>query len=244
MIEVKKLTKKYGDRTILSDISFRVEEETVFGIMGKNGIGKTTLIESLIKKRKHEGEVVLSENLIRKNGLIDYSNLYYVNDSPHSYDYLTGLEYIYFVLRIKNKPLPAESDILELLQVFGIDSESENKLMITYSFGMRRKIILALGFLIKPDLMVLDEPTIGLDVPSVIALKKMILMSSRNKQTFIISSHEPSVISELCDALMILHESKVAYYNENFKNEQQKLDKLYMNIIGFDIDKKINSILS
>ncbi len=244
MISVKNLTKKYSSKIILSNISFQVEEGSVFGVMGKNGSGKTTLIESILQKNDYEGQILLSQRLIRENKVINYNNLYFVNDSPHSYNYLTGLEYIYFVLQIKNRALPTNDRIFKVLDLFGIEEDQANDLMITYSFGMKRKIILALGFLVKPDLMILDEPTIGLDVPSVITLKKMILSASKQGQTFIISSHEPAVMSELCDALLILHGTKSVYCNMEFKDETRDLNQLYMELICSDLDQKITSALT
>ena len=93
---------------------------------------------------------------------------------PHLYEYLSGHEYVCFVLEIKGKSHPDKKLVSELFDLFDLSSSDQNSLIKNYSFGMRRKVVLIAGFLLNPPLMILDEPTTGLDAASIVILKKLI----------------------------------------------------------------------
>jgi|GEM_PF-5386351 len=228
MIKVNKLNKSYGETTVLEDISFSINKGQVFGVMGRNGAGKTTLIRSILQKVEYSGSIDFESQLMGAKGKLNSELIYFVSDTPHVYEYLTGIEYIQFVLKVKNRDLPPNSRILEILSFFGIEEKDTHRLLKEYSFGMKRKIVLATGFLMKPEFMILDEPTIGLDVPSVIILKKLILASADQKMTFLVTSHDPTLMSELCEALLILDDHKMVYLNKNFADEKENLSELYI----------------
>lgn len=244
MIDVQKLYKKYGNSTILSDINFSIAKGDIFGVMGRNGAGKTTLIKSILNEVKYQGDITLSSEIQKEDGRLDPESVYFVSDTPHTYGYLTGIEYLQFVLKIKNKAIPPKEKIFETLNFFGLSKDDSLRLLKDYSFGMSRKIVLATGFLAKPKLMILDEPTIGLDVPSVITLKKLILKASEQGMTFLVTSHDPSLMSELCSSLLILHDNKAVYNSSDFKSEARNLGDLYIDLIGENVDSAINSILN
>lgn len=243
MIHISGLSNKYGETKILSDISFSISKGEILGVMGKNGAGKTTLIKSILREVDFSGTIDMPSLLINKNNTIDYENIYFVRDTPHIYEYLTGPEYIQFVLRVTNKKLPPDSRIFEVLETFGIEPDHFSQLLKEYSFGMKRKVVLGAGFLMMPKLMILDEPTIGLDVSSVIILKKLIFSAAKKGMTFLVTSHEPTLVSELCHSLLILNNTKMVYYNKDFKTESEPLDQLYMKLIGENLNDKITAIL-
>jgi len=234
MIKIRDLTKVYDQKVALTNISAEIESGSVFGVMGRNGAGKTTLIRCLLGELPFEGNIAYPESFLATSGRLDFRVTHFVGDQPHLYDYLTALEYIQFVLALKEQPVPEPERILDSLEVFGISPRESCQLIKTYSFGMRRKVALVSGFLMKPRLMVLDEPTTGLDVPSVITLKSLIKEQAQQGTTFVISSHEPAVMEELSDALLILNQTQTVYWNPKFSDEVRDLPELYMECIGED----------
>ncbi len=233
MIYVRNLNKSYGKREVLKNISFTLKKRSLCGLMGKNGVGKTTLIKSILKRVKYGGNVALD---------IEDKDIYFISDSPHLYEYLSGHEYVCFVLEIKGKSHPDKKLVSELFDLFDLSSSDQNSLIKNYSFGMRRKVALAAGFLLNPPLMILDEPTAGLDAASIVILKKLIRESSLNGMTFLIASHLMDFIINLCDSLIILNEKKIVYNEQCLENEKRDLSELYLNIIGDNLEKRIQEV--
>ena len=169
MIEVHKLSKTYSnvDSNALKDISFKLAERSIMGVMGKNGAGKTTLIKSLLKHHSYLGEITYSKGLINTKNQINLNEVYFVSDAPHLYDYLTATEYLNFVVSVKKKTKNlTDEKVIKALKLFGITDSDLNKLLKDCSYGTRRKVVLAAGFLVMPKLFISDEPALGLDVPS------------------------------------------------------------------------------
>lgn len=247
MIEVQKLSKTYNvdDTKALSDVSFKIDEKSIMGVMGKNGSGKTSLIKSILKQHTHLGEIKYSKDLLTSKDQINLDEVYFVSDSPHLYDYLTAAEYVKFVLSVKKKnKKTSEEKIIKALRLFGVTVGDLKKLLKDCSFGTRRKVVLAAGFLVMPKLFVLDEPALGLDVPSVIHLKKMISKASERGVTFIVCSHDPALIAEICDALLILHEGKPLFFTQDMRTVKKDLATFYLDLIESDFSKDIEDLFN
>lgn len=240
MIEVKNLTVGYEGPSVLNDVNFNLLEGSIFGVMGKNGSGKTTLIKTILGELPYEGSVTYSTDLLDSKKRISKETVFYVSDSPFIYDYLSGIEFVLFLLNLKGGRYVEKKEILNVFEFFGLSEQDSSKLMKDYSFGMKRKTLLTAGFLLNPKLMILDEPTIGLDVPSVIALKKLIQEYCKRGSSVLVTSHDPSLMSELCDRLIILDNKSAVYYNENFKDEKRDLSTLYLDLVGENLTQKIS----
>ncbi len=243
MVKVENLSVSYPGHKVFEDINFNICKGEVFGVMGKNGSGKTTLINTLLGKIPKEGVIQHDPILLDEKKRISNKEVFFVSDSPFIYDYLTGFEFVEFILMVKAKKNVEQKKVQDYFRFFGITEDDSKKLMKTYSFGMKRKTLLTAGFLMKPNLMILDEPTIGLDVPSVISLKKLISEYSRTEKTVLITSHDPSLMSELCQSLLILDSGKAVYQNNDFKNETKDLATLYLELVGENINQKIAALL-
>jgi ABC-2 type transport system ATP-binding protein len=244
MIRVNNLVKKYIEKTVLDTLSFTIHPGEILGIMGRNGAGKTTLIQCLLNETDYSGEIYINPELLaHKSKRMHPRHVYVMSDTPHIYSYLTGLEQVEFILKIKGAPLPRQETILEVMNIFGLTETDSHTLIKNYSFGMKRKVLLLAGFLLKPKLMILDEPTTGLDAPSVITLKRLIQSLSKQDSSFMISSHDPNLLSELSTNLIVLHNKKIAYHNPKFKTETRDLSQLYIEIIEENIDQSIEKIL-
>jgi ABC-type multidrug transport system ATPase subunit len=211
--------------------------------MGRNGSGKTTLINTLLGKLPKNGKIEYDPLICDSKKRISNKEVFFVSDSPFTYDYLTGMEFVEFILMVKAEKNVERGRVLEFFEFFGLSEEDSRKLMKNYSFGMKRKTLLTAGFLMKPSLMILDEPTIGLDVPSVISLKKLINEYSKSEKTILVTSHDPSLMSELCQSLIVLDSGKAVYQNDNFKEEAKDLATLYLELVGENINQKIATLL-
>lgn len=243
MIKVEALSVSYEKKPVFSDIHFTIRAGEVYGVMGKNGSGKTTLINALLGRLPKSGEIHYDSTLLDEKQQLSNKDVFFVSDSPFIYDYLTGLEFVEFILMVKAQKKTDHRKILEYFEFFGMSKLDSQKLMKTYSFGMKRKTLLAACFLMKPQLIILDEPTIGLDVPSVISLKKLIKEYSKLDKTILITSHDPSLMSELCQSLLILDSGKAVYQNDCFETETKDLATLYLDLVGENINQKIATLL-
>lgn len=224
MIEVSLLTKVVEDRVILDNLSFSVTANEVLAIMGSNGSGKTSLLKAILNETSYLGTIKRSEILGQIERVVRSEHVYFVGDVPQLYNYLSAIEFVQFVLKVKSKNAPAKGAINHMLEEFGIREPDSGRLILEYSFGMRRKVALAAAFLLKPLLMVLDEPTVGLDAQSVSALSDQIKQSSST--TFVIASHEADFVGEVCSSLLILKQGQLAYYSSDFKSQNKDLRQL------------------
>ena len=233
MIHVENLSKSYGNNEVLKDISFHIKKNKVCGLIGKNGSGKTTLIQSILNRVDYHGKIKVDS---------EDREIYFISDTPSLYNYLSGHEYVLFVQEVKGCPKPNENLINELFDLFGFSTLTKNSLIKDYSFGERHKTALIAGFLLNPRLMILDEPTTGLDSTSTIILKKLIQESFLNGMTLIITHHEIEFIKNVCNSLIILHEKKIVYNEQDLNNETRNLNNLYLNIIGNNLERRVQSM--
>ena len=175
MINIKNLTKAFKNKEVLQSINMELEKGRIHAIMGKNGAGKTTLINCLLQEITYQG---LIETQITRDDIA------FLSDTPHYYDYLTGEEFVSLTLKLHNKIPPQRKLILDFFEIFGFSPNEEQMLLKTYSFGMKKKTALIAFILLKPQLLILDEPTNGLDASSIILLKKMIKRTAEQGTLF------------------------------------------------------------
>ncbi|MCD6307929.1 MAG: ABC transporter ATP-binding protein [Candidatus Latescibacteria bacterium] len=211
MIAFENVTKRYGSKAVLSDLSFEVMPGEFYGYLGPNGAGKTTTIKSIIGLVKpDEGRVVIDGIDVSENPLEIRSIVGYVPDNPFLYGKLTAREFFRFVgglYRMERGEI--EKRINWLCDIFDmytwIDQRTEE-----YSFGMRKKVVMSASFLHRPKLIVVDEPTVGLDPPSARLLKDMMTLIQEHGTTVFMSSHDLAVVGELCNRIAILHQGAIA----------------------------------
>jgi len=211
MIAFDNVTKRYGSKAALSGLSFEVMPGEFYGYLGPNGAGKTTTIKSIIGLVKpDEGRVVIDGIDVSENPIGIRSIVGYVPDNPFLYGKLTAREFFRFVgglYRMDREEI--EKRIRWLCDIFDmhawIDQRTEE-----YSFGMRKKVVMSAAFLHRPKLIVVDEPTVGLDPPSARLLKDMMTLIQEHGTTVFMSSHDLAVVEELCNRIAILHKGSIA----------------------------------
>ena len=170
ILEVRKLSKSYGDKKAVENISFEIHKGDIFAFIGPNGAGKSTTIRSVVGSLEFDkGDVVICGHSVKDEPIECKKNLAYIPDTPDIYEHLTGIQYLSFIadaFRISN--IERKNKIREYADRFEMSNALGN-LISSYSHGMKQKISIIAAMIHSPKLMVLDEPFVGLD-PNVVNL--------------------------------------------------------------------------
>lgn len=204
LIEVKNLVKRYGDHVAVNNLSFTVEEGQIYGFLGPNGAGKSTTMNIITGYlASTEGEVLINGHNILEEPEEAKKCIGYLPELPPVYTDMTVLEYLKFVAELKKIPKDQrKKQILEVMNLVKI-TDMQNRLIKNLSKGYRQRVGLAQAVLGYPPIIILDEPTVGLDPKQIIEIRDLI-KSLGKKHTVILSSHILSEVSAVCDYVMII----------------------------------------
>ena len=209
MIEVSDLVKQYGSHTVLDHLSFTVNDGQIYGFLGPNGAGKTTTMNILT------GYIGMTDGSVTVNGhdLLEEPDavrrsIGYLPEQPPLYTDMTPLEYLTFAAELKKLPRAGRSDavdeVMELTQL----TSMRNRLIRNLSKGYRQRVGLAQAILGFPEIIILDEPTVGLDPRQIIEIRSLI-RGLAGRHTVILSSHILSEVQEVCDHILMLHHGRL-----------------------------------
>lgn len=209
MIEVRNLTKKYGDHLAVDNLSFRVEKGQIYGFLGPNGAGKTTTMNIITGYlAPSEGTVTVNGKDIQKEPEEAKKCIGYLPELPPLYVDMTVKEYLKFVAELKKVPVKErEKQIAEVMEMTYI-TDMQGRLIKNLSKGYRQRVGLAQAILGYPEVIILDEPTVGLDPKQIIEIRDLIRKLGEN-HTVILSSHILSEVSAVCDHIMIIAHGKL-----------------------------------
>ena len=209
MIEVKNLVKRYGDHVAVNNLSFTVEEGQIYGFLGPNGAGKSTTMNIITGYlASTEGEVLINGHNILEEPEEAKKCIGYLPELPPVYTDMTVLEYLKFVAELKKIPKDQrKKQILEVMNLVKI-TDMQNRLIKNLSKGYRQRVGLAQAILGYPEVIILDEPTVGLDPKQIIEIRDLIRKLGEN-HTVILSSHILSEVSAVCDHIMIIAHGKL-----------------------------------
>ncbi len=209
MIEVKNLVKKYGDHLAVDHLSFHVEKGQIYGFLGPNGAGKSTTMNIMTGYiASTEGEVLIDGHNILEEPEAAKKCIGYLPEQPPLYFDMTVEEYLKFVAELKKIPKKEREDQVEdVMRMVGI-TEMKNRLIKNLSKGYKQRVGLGQAILGYPEIIILDEPTVGLDPKQIIEIRELIKKLSEN-HTIILSSHILSEISAVCDYVMIINHGKL-----------------------------------
>ncbi len=208
MVEVKNLTKRYGNMTAVDDISFTVETGEILGFLGPNGAGKSTtmnIITGYISSTK--GTVTIDGHEILDNPKEAKKKIGYLPEIPPLYVDMTVRKYLSFMFDLKKVKLPKKEHIDEVMRLVKISDVSE-RIIKNLSKGYRQRVGFAQALLGNPPVLILDEPTVGLDPQQIIEIRNLI-KSLGKKHTVIFSSHVLSEISATCDRIIVISNGKL-----------------------------------
>jgi ABC-2 type transport system ATP-binding protein len=210
MIEIRNLTKRYGDFTAVDDISLSVSRGEIYGFLGPNGAGKTTTIRILAGLSLPTSGLVSIDGVdLATGGLRAKAITGYVPDRPYLYEKLTGRELLQFVANLYGKEWEeCQTRALELLRYFDIaewiDARIEN-----LSHGMKQKLVIVTALVHDPALLVIDEPMVGLDALAQRQVKLLLRRLADEHKTIFLTTHTMSVAEAVCDRIGILHRGRI-----------------------------------
>lgn len=239
MIELRNLTKKYGDFTALRGLDLQVPRGTLYGLLGPNGAGKTTalrVIAGILKPTA--GAVRLCGYDVLADPERAKSRLGYIPDRPFIYEKLTGAEFLRFVAGLYGQN-GAEIDrrIEELLSVWELTAWRD-ELLEAYSHGMRQKLIISSALIHRPEVIVVDEPLVGLDPKAARLLKDLFRGFVQRGGTILMSTHTLEVAEALCDRIAIIQEGRIRAEGtmDDLRREAQsgdaRLEEIFLKLTG------------
>lgn len=223
ILEIKNISKKLGKKQILNDITFEIKEGEIFGFVGPNGAGKTTLIKTILGLYKQDkGQVTIGGYSLEKDFEKAMSKIGAIIENPEMYDYLSGKNNLKIYASISN--INDESYINKIIKTVKLENRINNKVK-TYSLGMRQRLGLAQALISKPKLLILDEPTNGLDPLGIKELRELLKkISKEDNIAVLISSHILSEIELICDRIAIIDNGSLVEIKD--LNKKQKEEKL------------------
>lgn len=207
ILKVDKLCKKIGKRTILKDVSFEVNEGDILAFIGPNGAGKTTTIKCILGlQRITRGTITINGYDIKHDFVKAIDRVGCIVEAPDVYMYLTGLENLKIQARMyKNVVM---DDILRVVELVGLESRIHDKVS-KYSLGMRQRLGIAIALLHQPNLLVLDEPTNGLDPEGIKDLRVLLKRLAKSGVGILISSHNLSELESFCTQVCIINNGAI-----------------------------------
>ena len=209
MIEVRNLTKKYGDKLAVNNISFKVEKGEILGFLGPNGAGKSTTMNMLTGYiSSTSGEVLIDGTDILEEPKKAKANIGYLPEIPPIYVDMTVDAYLNFMFDLKKCKLPRKAHLKEVCGLCKIQ-DVRNRIIKNLSKGYRQRVGLAQALINNPPVLILDEPTVGLDPNQIIEIRSLIKKLGK-RHTVILSSHILPEIQAVCDRIIIINKGQVA----------------------------------
>ncbi|WP_066175006.1 ABC transporter ATP-binding protein [Bacillus marinisedimentorum] len=208
VVTIKNLTKKIGNKTIIDDISFDIYPGEVFGFLGPNGAGKTTTIRMMVGLMSiTKGQVLIKGKSIRENFEEAIRHVGGIVENPEMYKFLTGYQNLVHYSRMVNGV--GRQRIDEVVSLVGLENRINDKVK-TYSLGMRQRLGLAQALLHKPDILILDEPTNGLDPAGIREIRTYLRkLAAEENLAVLVSSHLLSEMQLMCDRIGIIQNGKL-----------------------------------
>jgi ABC-2 type transport system ATP-binding protein len=250
VIQLRHLTKRYGQFTAVDGLDLVIPRGELFGFLGPNGAGKTTtfrMIAGILQPTS--GTVEIGGVDILQRPLEAKQRLGFIPDRPFVYDKLTGREFLRFAAALYGQQgLAVEKRIIELLELFEL-SRWKDELTESYSHGMRQKLIISGALVHRPDVIVVDEPMVGLDPKSARLLKDLFRQFVDRGGTVLMSTHTLEVAEAMCDRIAIIHGGRIVASGTMTEVQQQTasehlgLEELFLKLTGGLREHQLDAIL-
>lgn len=236
ILEVKNLTKKFGKRVILDQVSVTLEEGEVVGLVGPNGAGKSTFIKSILGLYNiDEGDVKICGFDVYKQHRDALSKVGCIVENPDMYQNISGRKNLKICALMND--LPKNTDIDSVVHLVRMESRIDDKVK-TYSLGMKQRLGLASALLNHPKLLILDEPINGLDPQGIMELRQIVRdLSKKDKMTVLISSHILAEIGQMCDRIIMIDQGKIvdSFTMDEIRAKNISLEEEYLSKASKDI---------
>ena len=213
MLNIQHLTKKYGDKKAVDDLSLHIVPGEIYGFIGHNGAGKTTTLKSVVGIQQFdEGEITIGGKSIKDDSLACKKQLAYIPDNPDLYDFMTGIKYLNFIADVfgvdaaqRQERIRKYADLFEL-------TDDLAQPIAAYSHGMKQKLAIISAWIHQPKLIIMDEPFVGLDPKAAHILKGMMREICDEGGAIFFSTHVLEVAEKLCDKVAIIKGGKLIRY--------------------------------
>ena len=210
MIEIKNVTKKYGDKKAVDNVSFKVNDGDIFAFIGHNGAGKTTLIKAMVGIHDFdEGDILIDGMSIKDDPVSCKKLMAFVPDNPETYEHMKAIDYINFICDMYDiDSKTREENIKKYSKMFDMEDKL-NDTIDSYSHGMKQKIVLISALSHNPKILIMDEPFVGLDPKAVFDIKEVLNEMVKEKKIVFYSTHILDVAEKLCSRVAIIKNGKL-----------------------------------
>ena len=210
MIEIKNVSKKYGDNVAIKNITFNVNDGDIFAFIGHNGAGKTTLIKAIVGIHDFdEGEILINGKSIKKDPIACKKEMAFIPDNPELYDNMTAAEFINFMCDMYEiDGNTRKANIEKYAKMFEIENNL-NDLIGSFSHGMKQKVALIAALSHNPKVLIMDEPFVGLDPIAVHAVKQVMSEMVKDGKIIFYSTHILDVAEKLCSRVAIIKKGEL-----------------------------------
>lgn len=237
ILEVTGLTKLYKNKRGVKDINFTIYKGEIFGFLGPNGAGKTTVMKAITGLNRFDsGKVEILGNNLKEQFEKALRNVGAIIEKADVYEYMSAYNNLKLVARFY--PDISKKEINEILEVVHL-TEYKHEKAKNFSLGMKQRLALAMALLPKPALVILDEPTNGLDIEGIVEIRNLIKKLAKEQNiTFFISSHQVHELELICNRIAIIYKGNLINNGEEIKiikDKYSSLEQFYLNQIGGDL---------
>ena len=230
---IENLNKSFDKKCVLKNINFTFESGKIYGLLGRNGAGKTTFFNCLNEDLKCDsGEFYLSDG--KSNKMIESSDIGYVLSTPVVPEFLTGREFLKYFIDINKGSIKDLKTIDEYFDIVKIDKEDRDKLMKDYSHGMKNKMQMLIYLIASPNILLLDEPLTSFDVVVAEEMKELLKKMKKNR-ILIFSTHIMELALDLCDEIVVLNKGELLEIKRDELTDKELKNKI-INILKGEED--------
>ena len=234
MLKIEHLTKKFGEQTAVDDLNLHIAPGEIYGFIGHNGAGKTTTLKSVVGiLRFEEGEILIDGRSIKSDPIGCKRQIAYIPDNPDLYDYMTGIRFLNFIADIFGIQSSVRQErINKYADAFNL-TENLSQPIASYSHGMKQKLAIISAWIHNPNLIIMDEPFVGLDPKASHLLKEMMREVCDNGGAIFFSTHVLEVAEKLCDKVAIIKDGKLIRSGtmEEVKGDES-LEQVFLELEG------------
>lgn len=234
MLQIKNLTKRYGDKLAVDNLSLHIMPGEIYGFIGHNGAGKTTTIKACTGILNfEEGDILIDGVSIKEKPLECKKQKAYIPDNPDMYDFMTGIGYLNFIADIFDVPEEVRDELIDkYADAFEI-KDNLGQLISEYSHGMKQKLAIISAWIHEPKLVIMDEPFVGLDPKASHILKQMMRKMCDDGGAIFFSTHVLEVAEKLCDKVAIIKGGRLvkAGIMEQVKGDES-LESVFLDLEG------------
>lgn len=232
MIEIRDVVKKYGDKTVLKNITFTVNDGDIFAFIGHNGAGKTTLIKAITGIHDFDGgEILINGKSIQKEPIACKEEMAYVPDNPELYDNMRAIDFINFICDMYGvSQEKRKKNIKKYAKVFELENNM-NDTIDSFSHGMKQKVALMAALAHDPKVLIMDEPFVGLDPKAVFDMKEIMRQMVKDGKTIFFSTHILDVAEKLCTRVAIIKKGElIKVGNMKTVKGDKSLEKIFLEL--------------